>query len=339
MPNAFSLRVLPSGDGKVDLAREVRSGLAAARKSLPCRFFYDEAGSRIFEEICALQEYYLTRAEDEILARHAAEVVGSVAPGATVVELGSGSATKTRRLLAAHTARGGDPAYAMIDISSAALRASARELAEEFPGLAVEGVAAEYAEGIELLASEKRAPWLVLWLGSNVGNLDREAAARFLGRVRARLGPDDRFLLGVDRRKARDVLVRAYDDAAGVTARFNFNLFARIDRELGGRFAQAAFRHVALYDESRGRIEMHLESLADQVVRIDALELDVAFARGERIHTEDSYKYSDAEVAELGRAAGLRVERTFTDSEARFLSVLYTESGSAPPFSLPDATR
>src|SRR5207237_108890 len=140
--------------------------------------------------------------------------------------------------------------------------------------------------------ARKRAPWLVLWLGSNVGNFDRETAARFLAGVRARLGPDDRILLGIDRRKATDVLERAYDDAAGVTARFNFNLFARIDRELGGHFRGAAFRHVALYDAERGRVEMHLESLADQVVRIDALDLAVAFRRGERIHTEDSYKYA-----------------------------------------------
>ncbi len=323
MESGFSLRVLPSGDGQVDLAREVRAGLTAAQKTLPCRFFYDAEGSRIFEEICALDEYYLTRAEDEILARHAAEIVSSVAPGAVVVELGSGAATKTRRVLEAHIARGGQPSFAMIDISSSALRDSARELEASFPALAVQGVAAEYQDGIELLGAEKRAPWLVLWLGSNVGNLDREAAAHFLGRVRARLGSEDRFLLGVDRRKSRDVLERAYDDASGVTARFNFNLFARIDRELGGHFAGAAFRHVALYDEERGRIEMHLESLEAQVVRIDALELDVAFARGERIHTEDSYKYSEAEVAELGRAAGFRVERTYTDSAGRFLSVLF----------------
>jgi len=328
MDHLFALRVLPSGDGQVDLAREVRAGLSAARKTLPCRFFYDAEGSRIFEEICALEEYYLTRAEDEILARHAAEVVAAVPPGATLVELGSGSATKTRRLLEAHLARARGARFAMVDISSAALRASARELAEAFPGLAVEGVAAEYGEGIDLLAAEKRAPWLVLWLGSNVGNLDRASAARFLAGIRARLGPDDRFLLGVDRRKARDVLERAYDDAAGVTARFNFNLFARIDRELGGRFAEAAFRHVALYDEDAGRIEMHLESLRDQVVRIEGLEIEVAFARGERIHTEDSYKYSEAEVGELARAAGFRVERTFTDAGARFLSVLFAPASS-----------
>lgn len=323
MRPGFSLRVLPSGDGQVDLAREVRAGLTARPKRLPCRFFYDAAGSRLFEEICALDEYYLTRAEDEILARHAADIVASTPPAAALVELGSGSAAKTRRLLAAHLRRGGAPAYAMVDISSDALRESARALEREFPGLAIQAAAAEYQEGIDLLSAEKRAPWLLLWLGSNVGNLDRAAAARFLSGIRARSGPEDRLLLGVDRRKARDVLERAYDDAAGVTARFNLNLFARIDRELGGRFARAAFRHVALYDEDAGRIEMHLESLAEQVVHIEALELDVRFARGERIHTEDSYKYSDAEVEALGRAAGFRVERTFSDGRGQFLSVIY----------------
>ncbi len=323
MKNPVTLRVLPSGDGRVDLAREVRLGLGLERKALPCRFFYDEVGSRIFEEICALPEYYLTRAEDEILARHAREIVGAVPKDAVVVELGSGSATKTRRILEAHLERGGNPAFAMVDISSSALQASADGLVGEFETLTVDAVAAEYEEGIVLLAAEKRAPWLVLWLGSNVGNLDRTAAAQFLASIRARLGPNDRFLLGVDRRKERDVLERAYDDAAGVTARFNLNLFRRIDAELGGAFARAAFRHVALYDEVAGRIEMHLESLADQVVRIEALELDVTFAKGERIHTEDSYKYSDAEIEELARAAGMRVESRFTDAKGQFFSVLF----------------
>lgn len=323
MQNGFSLRVLPSGDGRVDLAREVRVGLTAPRKSLPCRFFYDERGSRIFEEICALDEYYLTRAEDEIVREHAAEIVASVEANACVVELGSGAATKTRRVLRAHLARGGAPSFAMIDISSSALQGSARSLRAEFPELAVRGIAAEYEEGLASLAADRREPWLLLWLGSNVGNLDRGAAARFLARVRARLGPRDRIVLGVDRRKARDVLEAAYDDASGVTARFNLNLLDRIDEELGGQFARAAFRHVASYDEAHGRIEMHLESERDQVVRVDALDLDVPFARGERIHTEDSYKYSDAEVVELGRAAGFRVERAYTDSADRFLSVVY----------------
>jgi len=317
-----SLRVLPSGDGQVDLAREVRTGLSAARKRLPCRFFYDEVGSRIFEEICATPEYYLTRAEDEILERSAAAIVGAVTPSATIVELGSGSAKKTRRLLEAHVARGGKPAFAMVDISSAALRTSAAELRAAFPDMQVRGVAAEYQDGIALLAAEKREPWLVLWLGSNVGNLDRAEAARFLAGIRARLRTGDRFLLGVDRRKDARVLERAYDDAAGVTARFNQNLLARINADLGGNFEPDAFRHVAIYDERAGRIEMHLESLRDQVVHLGALDLDVRFARDERIHTEDSYKYSDAEVEELAGTSGFAVERAFTDARGQFLSVL-----------------
>ncbi|MBL8860708.1 MAG: L-histidine N(alpha)-methyltransferase [Planctomycetes bacterium] len=326
MPPGVRLRVLPSGDGQVDLAREVREGLLRARKSLPCRFFYDAEGSRLFEQICSLPEYYLTRAEDEILARHASRIVAAVPAGAALVELGSGSATKTRRLLAAHVARGGRAAYAMVDISSSVLEDGARALVAEFPGLHVEAVAAEYQDGLALLSAEKRAPWLVLWLGSNVGNLDREQAAAFLGGIRARLAPEDRLLLGVDRRKDRLTLERAYDDAAGVTARFNANLLGRIDRELGGRFGEARFRHVAHYDEHAGRVEMHLESLTDQVVRIEALELEVVFRAGERIHTEDSYKYSDAEAEALATQAGFRLERAFTDGAARFLSVLLAPS-------------
>jgi len=309
------------------LAREVRRGLTARPKVLPCRFFYDEEGSQIFEEICALPEYYVTRAEDEILAWHAPEIVARMPRVSTVVELGSGSAKKTRRLIAALLARptAGAPAlgYVPIDISPSALAESARALSAEFPGLCIEPIECEYGEGLRALRRARRGPRLVLWLGSNVGNFDRCEAARFLLDVRDALEPDDRLLIGIDRRKSKSILEPAYDDAQGVTARFNQNLLKRIDAELGGSFGLAAFRHVALYDEVEGRIEMHLESERDQVVRVEALDLDVHFARGERIHTENSYKYSDLEIAELARAASMRVEARWLDSRAYFASCLF----------------
>jgi dimethylhistidine N-methyltransferase len=301
-----------------DLARETRAGLTQSPRRLSCRFFYDAEGSRLFEEICALPEYYLTRAEDEILARHAREIVRLVPEGALVVELGSGSARKTQRLLAAAIERSGSTRYVPIDISRAALEDSAGELGALFPELTVEPIEGEYEEIARVLERTSGRPRLVLWLGSNVGNLDRAAAADFVSRLRARLEPRDRLVMGIDRRKSKRVLERAYDDSAGVTARFNFNLLRRINAELGGDFDVERFGHRAFYDEKEGRIEMHLESLEDQVVRIGALDLELEFARGERIHTEDSYKYSDAEMDELARAAGMRVERRFHDDAGLF---------------------
>lgn len=309
------------------LAREVRRGLTSSPKALPCRFFYDEDGSRIFEEICALPEYYVTRAEDEILQRHAAEIVARTTGVKELVEFGSGSAKKTRRLIAALLARtdasGPRVRYVPIDISPSALHESARALSAEFPGLSIDPLECDYAEGLRALSRRDGGPRLVLWLGSNVGNFDRDDAARFLRDVRDALAPEDRLLIGIDRRKSKAILEPAYDDAAGVTARFNLNLLKRIDAELGGTFERAAFRHLALYDEVEGRIEMHLESERDQVVRIAALDLDVSFERGERIHTENSYKYSDAEIAALARASKMRVEDRWLDSRAYFASCLF----------------
>jgi dimethylhistidine N-methyltransferase len=300
------------------LARETRAGLTHRPRRLSCRFFYDAEGSRLFEEICALPEYYLTRAEDEILAHHAHDIVRSVPPGALVVELGSGSARKTRHLLAAAIDRSGSARYVPIDISRAALESSARELRALFPELTVEPIEGEYEEIARVLEATRDQPRLVLWLGSNVGNLDRASAAKFVAGIRARLHAHDRLVIGIDRRKAKRILEHAYDDSAGVTARFNLNLLKRINAELDGDFDLARFGHRSFYDETDGRIEMHLESLEDQVVRIGALDLELRFAQGERIHTEDSYKYSDAEMVELARAAGMRIERRFHDEAGLF---------------------
>jgi dimethylhistidine N-methyltransferase len=204
------------------------------------------------------------------------------------------------------------------------LVAASRALLDDFPGLEVTAVAGEYADGLRLLAEERgRGPArLVAWLGSNVGNFDREGAAAFLRNVRAALAPADRLLVGVDLRKERRVLEAAYDDAQGVTARFNLNLLARINRELGGRFDLGAFRHRAVYLEGPGRIEMYLVSARRQRVHIEALARDFDFADGEAIHTEDSYKYSPDEIAALAAAAGFTIESAWTDAAARFSLVM-----------------
>ncbi|HVS19384.1 MAG TPA: L-histidine N(alpha)-methyltransferase [Planctomycetota bacterium] len=301
-----------------DFASSVLEGLTSHPRWLSCRWLYDEEGSRLFEAICEQPEYYPTRAEFAILREHAVEIAAALPRGGDLVELGSGSALKTRVLIEALIARDGALRYVPVDISRTMLEASSRELLEEYPELEVLGVAAEYGAGLRELRRRVAGPKLVLWLGSNVGNFERPEAAAFLTELRAGLSADDRLLLGVDLRKDARVLERAYDDAAGVTAEFGLNLLARINRELGGDFDLDGFRHRARYDEREGRVEMHLVSLRDQRVRIDALDREFDFAEGETIHTENSYKYSVAEIDALAAAGGFEVESRWFDAERRF---------------------
>ncbi len=244
--------------------------------------------------------------------------MAAVPEGCDLVELGSGSARKTRRLIEALLARRRSLRYVPIDISRSALVAGSRALLESHPQLSVRAIAAEYEEGLALLCGGSPGGKLVLWLGSNVGNFDRAGAAAFLARLAQRFSARDRLLIGIDLRKEKHILEHAYDDAHGVTAQFNLNLLARLNAELDADFVVGRFRHVALYDEVAGRIEMHLESAAGQVIRIGRIDLTVHLARGERIHTEDSYKYSVLEIDDLARAAGMRVERTWLDGQERF---------------------
>src|SRR5262245_11759629 len=231
-----------------DLAADVRAGLASKPRYIPCRWFYDAAGARLFEEICTLPEYYLTRAEREILVAHRGEIVAQTAPGTALVELGSGNAEKTRLLIEELIRRDGRLLYVPIDISRPTLESAGRDLTARYPALEMRGIAAEYHDGLRRLASIGHSgPRLVLWLGSNVGNFDRRAAAAFLDELGGQLRPGDQVLLGVDLRKDARVLVAAYDDPRGVTARFNLNLLARINRELGADFDLAGFRHLASY--------------------------------------------------------------------------------------------
>ena len=258
--------------------------------------------------------------------------------GAALVELGSGSAAKTRRLIAALLRRRGTLRYTPIDIARDALEESAGRLRDEFAALEVHALCGEYRDGLRRLDALRRTdgtggldrPQLILWLGSSVGNFERPRAAAFLSQVRATMAPDDRLLVGFDLRKARAVLEPAYDDARGVTARFNKNLLDRINRELGGRFDLRAFDHRAVYDEDAGRIRMSLVSRRDQVAPIAALGLRVPLAAGEAIHTENSYKYSLAEIRALAEAAGLEVERQWLDEGRRFCESLFRPAGPTP---------
>ena len=299
-------------------ARDVKAGLTGSPKRLPCRYFYDHEGSRLFDAICALPDYYIPQAETEILRARAAEVAGLCPDGTLLVELGSGSAVKTRILIEALLRRQGMLRYIPVDISPTALEESSRSLLRDFPALIVTAVVAEYHAGLGHLKREADLPKLIVWLGSNIGNFDRSDAARFLRGLRDLMSPVDRVLVGIDLRKDRPTLDRAYDDPQGVTARFNLNLLVRINREFGGQFDLATFRHRAVYNEDAGRVEMYLVSARAQRVRVDHLRLEVPFAEGEAIHTEDSYKYSAAEIEGLATAADLRLEHQWFDAGGRF---------------------
>jgi dimethylhistidine N-methyltransferase len=313
----FRLIELTAGDPVAEFAKDVAAGLTAEPKHLSCRYFYDREGSRLFEAICELPEYYLTRAETEILQRHACEITSLFHGDVTVVELGSGSAVKTRLLLEA-LLPGRRVRYVPIDICRPVLDESAADLLERFPTLEIVAVSAEYHEGLRHLRSECDRPRLILWLGSNIGNFTRAEAAAFLRRIRDTMASSDRILVGVDLRKDRAVLEPAYDDAAGVTAAFNLNLLARINHELNANFDLGAFQHRAIYNQDLGRIEMYLVSTRLQTVTIGRIGLMVQFAAGETIHTENSYKYTLAEIHAVAAAAGLQDQCYWQDASGRF---------------------
>ncbi|MCB9904094.1 MAG: L-histidine N(alpha)-methyltransferase [Planctomycetes bacterium] len=304
------------------LSDAVVRGLTSERKSLPCHLFYDERGSRLFERITQLDEYYPTRADEEILRDRAREIVAATGPPIELVELGSGSSTKTAPLVDAILELQETLDYRPIDVSRAALEWGADSLLPDRPELRVRAVCGDYEDGLARLGPTTRRR-LVLWLGSSIGNLTRPDAAAFLRRARRSLAPGDAFLIGIDLRKDRAVLEAAYDDAEGVTAEFNKNLLHRLRDELGAHVDPDAFVHRAVYDVEDGTVRMFLESLRDQIVRIESLGLEVPFTAGERVHTEDSTKYSLDEIARLAEDSGTTLERTWLDGEARFSESLF----------------
>ena len=327
-------RLVAAGGASPDasFAEDVRAGLTSAPKRLSPKYFYDALGSLLFDAICLLPEYYLTRAEDEILTGHADEIVEAAGPGAlTLLELGSGSAVKTRRVIEAVLRRQPRLAYVPVDISASALEASAHALLRDYPALSVEAYASDYERALARVRRESldgRGRTLALFLGSNVGNFDRAGARGLLRSLRRRaLRAGDALLLGADLKKDRRTLEDAYDDPVGVTAAFNLNLLARINRELDADFDPRLFRHVARYDEREGRVEMHLESTRAQTVRVGALVLEVSFEAGERIHTENSYKYDLAELSRLAADTGFERARTWHDRRGRFSSSLFVAVG------------
>jgi dimethylhistidine N-methyltransferase len=323
----FSLIESHEGRDLTSFGDALLDGLRGDPKRIPCRFLYDAEGSRIFEEICELPEYYLTRAEREILEDRAGEIAEFLDGPTTLAELGSGSSTKTRVLIEALLKRHGRLRYVPIDISRSILEESARELLDRYQGLEIRAIASEYAAGLRHVRQETEHPKLIAWLGSTLGNLTRREASEFLAVVRRAMGPRDRMLIGVDLRKDAGTLEAAYDDAAGVTARFTLNLLERINRELGGHFETKRFRHRARYLEEEGRVAIHLVSTEDQTVVVEDLDLTVDFAKGEAVHVEDSFKYSPEEIEGLAASVDLHVERRWLDRSERFsLNLLATDA-------------
>jgi dimethylhistidine N-methyltransferase len=313
------LHVVEADSGlHADFAADVARGLAAPKKHIPCRWLYDDAGSALFEQICALPEYYLTRAELAILRAHADEIAALAPADAELVELGSGSSSKTRVLIHALLDRQLHLHYLPIDISRSMLVDSARALLAEHHALSITAVAAEYRAGLAFLARHRGPPRLISWLGSNVGNYDRREAATFLRRVRAMMTPRDRFLVGIDLRKSAATLEAAYADSAGVTAAFNLNLLTRINRELGGDLDPTRFAHRALWRPRAGRVEMHLVSDSAHEVHLSNLGQTLAFTAGETIHTESSYKYDAAEIETLAHIADMTLAARWLDDDGRF---------------------
>jgi dimethylhistidine N-methyltransferase len=302
-----------------DFAAEVRDGLTMpGQKELPSKYLYDEVGSALFEVISVLPEYGLTRADARLLRRHAAEMVEHLPVPLIVAELGSGSGKKTRWILEALSRRQ-RTAYYPIDISSAALDRSRLELGR-MDSVSIVGFEREYLDGLLEVAARRQQGehLLVLFLGSTIGNFDRPAGEQFLREVRRILRPGDALLLGADLEKPVPQLILAYDDPAGVTAAFNRNLLARINRELGADFVLGRFRHAALYNSSERRVEMHLVSTVEQTVRIPGARLSVRFRAGESIWTESSHKFNLPEIAALAASTGFRCAAQWVDFEWPF---------------------
>ncbi|HVX93764.1 MAG TPA: L-histidine N(alpha)-methyltransferase [Polyangia bacterium] len=305
------------------VAEAAREGLLRARKRLPAWLLYDARGSELFEEITRLPEYYLTRTERAVLAEHAGAIVDAAGGPLEIVELGAGSAVKTRLLLEALLARQRRVRYVPVDVSASALGQARVELGG-LGGLAFEPVVARYPEELGFLRAPARGlrkvadRRLVLFLGSNIGNYDARAAVTLLAAVRRHLAPGDALLVGADRRKSAALLRPAYDDAAGVTAAFNRNVLVRLNRELGATFDLRLWAHVVRWNQRASRVELYLESRAAQRVELAALGARVDFAAGERIHTESSYKLSAARLRGLLARAGLAPERAWLDERRWF---------------------
>ena len=304
-----------------DVRAEVLAGLKRPTKAVPPKFFYDATGSRLFDAITRLPEYYLTRVETSILRANGAALAEAVGEGACLIEYGSGSSVKSRLLL--ESCR---PAlYVPVDISLTHLLASARTIFEEFDWLSVCPTCADYSRPFALPDAANGLPRVGFFPGSSIGNFEPARAAAFLAGVAQVVGPQGRLVIGVDLKKDATVLDAAYNDAAGTTRAFNLNLLSHLNHALGANFELDRFEHEAAYNEGSGRVEMHLTSVTEQTVRVDGA--DIAFRAGERIHTENSYKYAPAEFFALAAGAGFAARDSWQDPRGYFMVALLENGG------------
>ncbi|MDQ3887950.1 MAG: L-histidine N(alpha)-methyltransferase [Thermoproteota archaeon] len=319
-----------------EFAIDVARCLASNNKYLNPKYLYDKVGSQLFEQICLQPEYYLTRMEASILSKYAPVISKLVGSNIKIIELGSGSSSKTAILLSYLSSQKKRIYYFPIDISSSVLIESERKLKSQFPNASIIGIRSDYDTGIDRAAAEcmvignnnKNIHYtkLLLFLGSSIGNFEFIEAQSLLRSLREKLHTNDFLLIGFDLQKDESVLNIAYNDSAGMTAKFNLNLLARINRELGGNFDLGKFEHSAFYSRERHRIEMHLVSKTDQQLYIGALGKTFALRRGESIHTENSYKYSLSQIAALAENCGFTLEKNFTDEKRWFDLALFSPS-------------
>jgi L-histidine N-alpha-methyltransferase len=313
----IAIEVHLDADTAATMARDVRDGLAADPKELAPKYFYDERGSQLFEQITELSEYYPTRAERSILAERSAEIITAAAAPRTLVELGSGSASKTRHLLSAMRDANCLGTYVPVDISEEITHETAEALVREYPGLAVRGLVCDFEHHLERIPDAEGGR-LVAFLGGTIGNLYPAARRDFLTRLAGLMGPDDRLLLGTDLVKGRERLEAAYDDAGGVTAEFNKNVLSVLNRELGADFDLDAFAHIARYDAEEARMDIRLRSLTEQTIRLEGLDLEVSFTAGEEMRTEISSKFTYERLAQVYAEAGLAISGWFTDVDCDY---------------------
>jgi L-histidine Nalpha-methyltransferase len=311
-PRAAKAR-LEEGRSAGDFAEAVLAGLTRTPRSIPCRFFYDARGSELFEEITKLEEYYPTRTETALLEAYGSEIAELAGPGRMLIEFGSGSSRKTSLLL---SALGEVPAYIPIDIAAESLKEATEWLSGQHDGLTILPLIADFTTTRALPEVARGKRRLGFFSGSTIGNLTHDEGRAFLANAARLLGKGSAFLVGVDLKKPASILLPAYNDARGVTAAFNLNLLTRINRELEATFDLTRFAHDAVWNAEAGRIEIYLVSLADQTVHV--LGRGFAFAKGERIHTENSHKYTVAEFQDLARAGGWRPVKAWTDPDNFF---------------------
>jgi len=322
----FELIEFPPAAGVPSFAQDVAKGLRGVPKRLASKYLYDDVGSALFDAITVLPEYYLTRAETEILRERGWEMVRVLDAPLDYLELGSGSAVKTRLLIEEALRVQRNLRYSPIDISTAALRASSISLVDTYPNLAIRAYAGDYFDVLSSRALEFDRKVLAMFMGSNIGNYEPDDARRLLRLLASALRPGDGLLLGTDLKKDPATLERAYDDPIGVTAAFDKNLLARINRELGGDFDPRDFGHVAHYDETRGCIDSFLEARRPIDVTLAEIGVRATFAAGERIHLESSYKYADQDIAQLGSDTGFTLKKAWHDSRDQFSVSLLVRS-------------